>query len=106
VGDGYRATLSRPWRQVLVALAVASLTPVFPAHGSAPYLRRGGVAATGAAFGFLMLLWPFAGAGQPFFTHGRWALLPMAGAAVAQPAGPSIAGPSVAGPSVAGPSVA
>ena len=35
-----------------------------------------------AAFGFLAMLWPFAGARQPLFTHGAWALLPMAGAAL------------------------
>lgn len=40
-----------------------------------------GVAAV-AAFGFLAMLWPFAGARQPLFTHGAWALLPMAGAAL------------------------
>ena len=40
------------------------------------------VAAAGAAFGFLAMIWPFGGATQPLFTHGNWALLPMAGAAL------------------------
>ncbi|MGC4747382.1 hypothetical protein ACLQ28_17260 [Micromonospora sp. DT201] len=35
-----------------------------------------------ATFGFLAMLWPFAGARQPLFTHGAWALLPMTGAAL------------------------
>ncbi|MET0495089.1 MAG: hypothetical protein ABW000_18360 [Actinoplanes sp.] len=39
-------------------------------------------AAAVATFGFLALLWPFAGAEQSFFTHGSWALLPVAGAAL------------------------
>jgi hypothetical protein len=34
-----------------------------------------------AAFAFLALLFPFAGAQQSFFTHGAWALLPMTAAA-------------------------
>ncbi|MFF5229454.1 hypothetical protein [Dactylosporangium sp. NPDC000521] len=34
-----------------------------------------------AALVFLGAIWPFAGARQPLFTHGTWALLPMAGAA-------------------------
>jgi hypothetical protein len=41
-----------------------------------------GVLSGVAAFTFLALLWPFAGATQSFFTHGDWALLPMAAAAV------------------------
>ncbi|GAA2702583.1 hypothetical protein [Actinoplanes palleronii] len=36
----------------------------------------------GAAFAFLALIFPFAGAEQPSFTHGAWALLPMAAAAL------------------------
>jgi hypothetical protein len=40
------------------------------------------VGAAVAAFAFLALIWPFAGATQPLFTHGDWALLPMAGAAL------------------------
>ena len=32
----------------------------------------------GVAFAFLALLWPFAGAKQPMFTHGAWAFVPMA----------------------------
>ena len=39
-------------------------------------------AAAVAAFGFLALIWPFGSATQPMFTHGSWALLPMAGAAL------------------------
>ncbi|MEV6348132.1 hypothetical protein [Actinoplanes sp. NPDC051851] len=35
-----------------------------------------------AALGFLGMIWPFGGAEQPLFTHGAWALLPMAGAAL------------------------
>ena len=34
-----------------------------------------------AAFGFLGLLYPFAGARHPAFTHGVWVLIPMLGAA-------------------------
>ncbi|MFG1609619.1 hypothetical protein [Actinoplanes sp. NPDC049265] len=34
-----------------------------------------------AAGAFLALIWPFAGAHQPLFTHGAWSLLPMAAAA-------------------------
>ncbi|GLW34208.1 hypothetical protein [Actinoplanes regularis] len=34
-----------------------------------------------AAFGFLALLFPFAGSKQSFFTHGNWAFLPMIAAA-------------------------
>ncbi|WP_433607034.1 hypothetical protein ACQP2P_31695 [Dactylosporangium sp. CA-139114] len=34
----------------------------------------------GAALLFFGLAWPFGGARQPLFTHGTWALLPMAGA--------------------------
>jgi hypothetical protein len=40
------------------------------------------VVATVATFGFLALLFPFAGADRPFFTHGRWVLAPMAAAAL------------------------
>jgi hypothetical protein len=40
------------------------------------------VAAAGAVFGFLAMIWPFGGAAHPLFTHGNWALLPMAGAAL------------------------
>jgi hypothetical protein len=40
------------------------------------------VAAAGAVFGFLAMIWPFGGAAHPLFTHGDWALLPMAGAAL------------------------
>jgi hypothetical protein len=39
-------------------------------------------AAAVAAFGFLAMIWPFGGAMRPLFTHGNWALLPMAGAAL------------------------
>jgi hypothetical protein len=134
-----------------IAVPVAVTELCFPAHGRAPYLRRGGVIAAGvvallgaallriavppsedpgyvmplaavltvaalaagltvvalrvhvrpaarpalppravvlgvvtavATIGFLGALWPFGGARQPLFTHGAWALLPMAGAAV------------------------
>ncbi|BCJ46444.1 hypothetical protein GCM10010168_60830 [Actinoplanes ianthinogenes] len=41
-----------------------------------------GLAAGAAAFGFLALVFPFAGADQPFFTRGAWSLLPMAVAAL------------------------
>ncbi|GAA4585459.1 hypothetical protein GCM10023107_00750 [Actinoplanes octamycinicus] len=41
-----------------------------------------GLAAGAAALGFLALIFPFAGADQPFFTHGAWSLLPMAAAAL------------------------
>ncbi len=40
------------------------------------------VAAAVGAFGFLAMIWPFGDATQPLFTHGDWALLPMAGAAL------------------------
>jgi predicted small integral membrane protein len=35
-----------------------------------------------ATLAFLGLIWPFAGAKQPLFTHGYWSLLPMALAAL------------------------
>ncbi|RCG25420.1 hypothetical protein DQ384_31655 [Sphaerisporangium album] len=35
-----------------------------------------------AGFGYLALLFPFGGAGQPAFTHGGWVAAPMLGAAV------------------------
>jgi hypothetical protein len=40
------------------------------------------VVAAVAAFAFLALVFPFGNATQPLFTHGAWALLPMAGAAL------------------------
>ena len=48
---------------------------------TAPGPGRLGVLTALAAFAFLALIWPFAGATQPLFTHGNWALLPMAAAA-------------------------
>lgn len=41
-----------------------------------------GVTSAVAAFGFLGLLYPFAGARRPAFTHGYWVLVPMLAAAV------------------------
>ncbi|WIM98890.1 hypothetical protein ACTOB_002510 [Actinoplanes oblitus] len=41
-----------------------------------------GLAAGAAALAFLALIFPFAGADQPFFTHGAWSLVPMAAAAL------------------------
>ncbi|MGI5244102.1 hypothetical protein [Dactylosporangium sp. CA-139066] len=40
-----------------------------------------GALTAAATLVFLGALWPFGGARQPLFTHGAWALLPMAGAA-------------------------
>jgi hypothetical protein len=40
-----------------------------------------GVVSAVAAFGFLGLLYPFAGARHPAFTHGAWTLVPMLAAA-------------------------
>jgi hypothetical protein len=64
---------------ILLALRVR----LHPARRWAPpSIPVGTVAAAVAAFGFLAMIWPFGGATQPLFTHGRWALLPMAGAAL------------------------
>jgi hypothetical protein len=64
---------------ILLALRVR----LHPARrGAPPSIPVVAVAAGLAAFGFLAMIWPFGGAGQPLFTHGNWALLPMAGAAL------------------------
>lgn len=67
-----------------VAVAVAALRlRLRPARPAAPPRVAVVAGATAVAtFGFLAMLWPFAGARQPLFTHGAWALLPMAGAAL------------------------
>ncbi|SDJ01415.1 hypothetical protein [Nonomuraea jiangxiensis] len=53
-------------------------TPV----GALPGPRVVGVFGVLAGFGYLALLFPFGGAGQPAFTHGGWVAAPMLGAAV------------------------
>jgi hypothetical protein len=53
-----------------------SSSPVLPSPAAAA------VASGAAAFAFLALIFPFGGAEQPFFTHGAWALLPMAAGAL------------------------
>ncbi|MEV0567566.1 hypothetical protein [Dactylosporangium sp. NPDC050588] len=71
-----------------VAAAIAVLTllalrvrvrPARPATPPRPAVLGALTAVT--ALVFLGAIWPFAGARQPLFTHGAWALLPMAGAA-------------------------
>lgn len=53
-----------------------------PRPGTPPSPVRAGLAAGLASFAFLTLLFPFAGATQPAFTHGGWVLLPMSAALV------------------------
>jgi hypothetical protein len=79
-------------------------TPPAPATSAAPTAREASVASRStvdgtrggavprpwvvgvfgvlAGFGYLALLFPFGGAGQPAFTHGGWVAAPMLGAAV------------------------
>ncbi|WP_203995502.1 hypothetical protein [Virgisporangium aurantiacum] len=65
---------------VVVGLRVRVRPSVRPA-GPPPVAALAALA-TAATFAFLGLVWPFAGARQPLFTHGAWALLPMTGAAL------------------------
>jgi dolichyl-phosphate-mannose--protein O-mannosyl transferase len=64
---------------VITAVRVR-VRPAAPLAPPAP--RLVGLGAAAATFGFLMLLWPFAGATRSFFTHGAWTLIPMAVAAL------------------------
>ncbi len=66
----------------VVALRVLPRRParVRPAVVGARPNVAGGASAV-AAFGFLGLLYPFAGARHPAFTHGAWVLVPMLAAA-------------------------
>ncbi|AEV83407.1 hypothetical protein ACWT_2385 [Actinoplanes sp. SE50] len=71
----------KPARRGPAPAAAAAPAPVPAAAAApAPAVIAGWTGA--AALGFLALIFPFAGARQPFFTHGTWVLLPMAGAAV------------------------
>ena len=77
-----------PLPAVLIIAAVAAVVTAIalrvrigqprPAEPPSAPMLAGVAAAT--TFGFLAMLWPFAGARQPLFTHGVWALLPMTGA--------------------------
>jgi hypothetical protein len=64
---------------VVVAAPRLRIRPARPARPPRVLVVACATAVT--AFGFLALIWPFAGARQPLFTHGAWALLPMAAAA-------------------------
>lgn len=64
----------------LVTIAAFAVVRVEPTH-QAPGSRATALWSGAAAFAFLALLFPFAGAKQSFFTHGAWAFLPMAAAA-------------------------
>ncbi|PSK67823.1 hypothetical protein B0E53_00294 [Micromonospora sp. MH33] len=65
---------------VLAALALrVRVRPARPAVPPRPAVLGALTAVT--ALVFLGAIWPFAGARQPLFTHGAWALLPMGGAA-------------------------
>ncbi|GLY97482.1 hypothetical protein [Actinoplanes sp. NBRC 103695] len=71
---------ARPAAPPRLPIGAASPRPRIGA--TAPRVPTVAGAAAVASFGFLALVWPFAGARQPLFTHGAWSLLPMAGAAV------------------------
>jgi hypothetical protein len=83
---GYTMPLSAVVIVAVLAIAVllfALRVRLHPARRWAPpSIPVVAVAAAVAAFGFLAMIWPFGGAMQPLFTHGNWALLPMAGAAL------------------------
>ncbi|HTJ39849.1 MAG TPA: hypothetical protein VL738_42155 [Dactylosporangium sp.] len=67
---------------IAVLAVVALRVRVRPARPAAPPRPAVlGVLTAVAALVFLGAICPFAGARQPLFTHGAWALLPMAGAA-------------------------
>ena len=83
---GYTMPLTAMLIVAVAVVAVAAvalrarLGPVRPAEP--PRVLVVACAATGVTFGFLAMLYPFAGARQSLFTHGSWALLPMTGAAL------------------------
>ena len=68
---------------VLSVVALRVLPRRRPARSAAapPRPAIAGVLSAVAAFGFLGLLYPFAGARHPAFTHGTWVLVPMLAAA-------------------------
>ncbi len=71
------ASLTATLTVVALRVRVRPAPPVQPPHAGTV-----AGAAGAATIAFLGLIWPFAGARQPLFTHGAWALLPMAGAAL------------------------
>jgi hypothetical protein len=83
---GYTMPLPAVVIVALLAIAVILLAlrvRLHPVRRSVPpSIPVVAVTAAVATFGFLALIWPFGGATQPLFTHGNWALLPMAGAAL------------------------
>jgi len=81
---GYTMPLPAVVIVALLAAAVVLLAPRVRLHPArrwdppaVPVVAGAGAV---AAFGFLAMIWPFDGATHPLFTHGNWALLPMAGA--------------------------